>query len=276
MNAIREDTLMQIKLVATDLDGTLLRDDRTISPRTRETLARVLASGVKLVLVTARPPRFVRELARSLDLTGTALCCNGAIVYNILTNELLEHTPIPSADAIALIRSLRDAAPSITFATESGHTFGQEPAYRALSEYTIPVVTFGVRVADAEVLCSQPVSKLIARHPTRLAADIYPLALGITSGRAEVTYSSERYLEFSAPGVDKARSLARYCQTLGITQAEVIAFGDMPNDVAMLRWAGHGVAVANAHPDTLAAARSVTTSNMDDGVARMLEQVLSL
>lgn len=276
MNAIRDESFTQIKLVATDLDGTLLRDDRSISARTRETLARVLASGIKLVLVTARPPRFVQDLARSLDLTGTALCCNGAIVYDILTDALLEHTPIPSADAIALVRSLRDVAPSITFATESGYTFGQEPAYRALSEYAIPVVTYGVQVADAEILCSQPVSKLIARHPTRPAADIYPLALGIIGGRAEVTYSSERYLEFSAPGVDKARSLARYCQTLGITQAEVIAFGDMPNDAAMLRWAGHGVAVANAHPDALAAARSVTATNMDDGVARMLEQALDL
>lgn len=262
-----------IRLIATDLDGTLLRDDRTISPRTRATLARAVAAGARLVLVTARPPRFVQALTQTLDVAELAICCNGAIVYDTRADELLEHITLAGAHATALVLALREAAPGVTFATEAGRTFGAEPAYLALGALTQPQDD---QIADALTLCAQPVTKLIARHPTQPAADLYPLAEPLARDRAEVTFSSQRFLEFSALGVDKAATLARLCRWLGVTPAEVIAFGDMPNDAAMLRWAGYGAAVANGHPEALAAARLITESNMDDGVALAIERLLGL
>lgn len=270
-NSGRADT--RIRLIATDLDGTLLRDDRTLSPRTQATLARAVEAGTRLVLVTARPPRFVQALAQTLGVAGLAICCNGAIVYDIHADELLEHTPLAAADATALVLAMREAAPGITFATEAGRTFGAEPAYLALGALTQPQ---GEQIADGLTLCAQPVSKLIARHPSWPAHSLYPLAEPLARDRAEVTFSSPRFLEFSALGVDKAATLARLCRRLGVTPAEVVAFGDMPNDAAMLRWAGYGAAVANAHPEALAAARLITESNMDDGVALAIERLLDL
>lgn len=263
----------RIRLVATDLDGTLLRDDRSVSARTRETLARVRAAGITLVFVTGRPPRHVRALASDLGLAGVAICCNGAIIYDLENGDLLEHTPIPAPDAAAIALDLREVAPGVAFAIECGLRFGYEPAYLAISAISEPQDDL---LADVQTLCAQPVTKLIACHPGRTAEEMYPLALRIAEGRAEVTYSSSRFIEMSAPGANKAKTLDLLCQRLGIAPAEVAAFGDMPNDAAMLRWAGHGIAVANAHSDALAAAVDITASNMDDGVALALERLLDL
>lgn len=232
-----------------------------------------MKAGVTLVLVTARPPRFVRALADDLGLAGVAICCNGAIIYDLEHDELLEHTPIPALDATAIALGLRAVTQGIAFAIESGLTFGCEPAYLAIGSLSQPQDDL---LADVQTLCAQPVTKLIARHPERTAAEMYPMALRIAEGRAEVTYSSSRFIEMSAPDVDKAKTLARLCLRLGLAPAEVAAFGDMPNDAAMLRWAGRGIAVANAHSDALAAAADVTASNMDDGVALALERLLDL
>ena len=263
----------RVRLVATDLDGTLLRDDRTLSERTQRTLSRVIAAGVTLVLVTARPPRFVALLAEELGLRGAAICCNGAIVYDIASGALLEHLPLVSADACGLVVGLREAIPGVAFAIESGLEYGCEPAYLALGSLSQPQ---GDLLADALALCARPVTKLIARHSARIAADLYPVAQRVALMRATVTYSSDRFIELSAPGVDKAMTLARLGARLGIAPAEVVAFGDMPNDAPMLRWAGYGVAVANAHAEALAAADAITSSNMDDGVAVVLERLLGL
>ncbi len=266
-------TNRRVRLVATDLDGTLLREDRTVSPRTRQTLERVISSGVTLVLVTARPPRFVRRLANDLGLEGVAICCNGGMVYDFVGDSLLEHSPITPADATAIVRGLRELAPGVAFAVESGMTFGCEPAYLSLGSLSQPQDEL---LADAEVLCAQPITKLIARHAERGAEELYPLAMRLADGRAVVTYSSPRFIEMSAVGIDKATTLARLCERLGVPPAEVVAFGDMPNDAAMLRWAGQGIAVANAHAEALAAANALTASNMDDGVALALERLLAL
>ncbi len=262
-----------IRLVATDLDGTLLRDDRTISARTQTTLNRATAAGVTLTLVTARPPRFVASLAHELSLSGLAICCNGALIYDIERDTLLEHWPLSAETAGALAAALRAAIPGVTFAVERGLDYGCEPAYLALGSLTQPQDD---QLADADTLCATPVTKLIARHPSLAAEELFPIAQRLVSDRATITYSSPRFIEIAANGVDKARTLASLCQRLGVTADEVVAFGDMPNDIPMLRWAGLGVAVANAHAEALAAADAATVSNMQDGVAVFLERLLNL
>lgn len=266
-------TTATVRLVATDLDGTLLRDDRTVSARTQTALNRTSAAGVTLTLVTARPPRFVASLARELGLSGLAICCNGALVYDLERDALLEHWPLSAEIATALAQALRDALPDVTFAVERGLDYGCEPGYLALGSLTQPQDD---QLTDAATLCAHPVTKLIARHPTLTAEEIFPIAQRLVSGRAAITYSSPRFVEISASGIDKAGALASLCQRLGVSPDEVVAFGDMPNDIPMLRWAGIGVAVANAHAEALAAADAVTASNMEDGVAAYLERLLDL
>ena len=267
------ETGQAIRLVATDLDGTLLREDRTVSERTRRALAAVQAAGITVALVTGRPPRFVQPLAEELGLTGAAVCCNGAIVYDLASGGLLEHSTLASATAIAVAERLRAATPGVAFAIERGLRYGCEPAYLALGGgFERPADD---EVTDVFTLCAQPVTKLIARHPELSGPAYYPHAREIAGDLAMVTISGPRFIEIAALGVDKAATLDRFCARLGITPAQVIAFGDMPNDAPMLRWAGRGVAVANAHPEALAAADETTASNMEDGVALALERLLA-
>jgi len=263
--------MTDFRLVATDLDGTLLRDDKTISTRTIAALRRVREAGIALVLVTGRPPRRLKIVARELDVTGLAICCNGAIVYDLAADAIVEHNTLASAVARQLVVALREAAPGVCFAIERGLVFGHESAYvysGQIAEDEPPLS------ADAHVLCAEAVTKLIVRHPELPLDDLLRISRVVAGERAAVTYSGAPFVEISAAGITKASALAGLCDRLGIAASQVIAFGDMPNDLPMLAWAGHSVAVANAHPDVLAAVDEVTAANEDDGVAIVLERLI--
>ena len=261
-----------IRLVATDLDGTLLRDDTTISARTVAALRRVREAGMMLVLVTGRPPRRLKIVARELGVTGLAICCNGAMVYDLATDTIVQHTTLSSDVARQLVVALREAAPGVCFAIERGLIFGHEPAYTHISQITESEQPLS---ADAHTLCAEVVTKLIVRHPELPLDDLLRISRGIAGEMAAVTYSGAPFVEIAAAGITKASALAGLCDRLGIASSQVIAFGDMPNDLPMLQWAGHGVAVANAHPEVLAVVDEVSATNEDDGVAVVLERLLA-
>jgi len=259
-------------LVATDLDGTLLRDDKTISARTITALRRVREAGMALVLVTGRPPRRLKIVARELDVTGLAICCNGAMVYDLAADAIVEHNTLAADVARQLVGALREAVPGVCFAVERGLVFGHEPAYAyagQIVEDTSPLS------GDAHALCAEAVTKLIVRHPELPLDDLLRISRVVAGEMAAVTHSGAPFVEISAAGITKASALAGLCDRLGIAASRVIAFGDMPNDLPMLGWAGHSVAVANAHPDVLAVVDEVTTANEEDGVAVVLERLLA-
>ncbi len=265
--------MREIRLVATDLDGTLLRDDKTISERTRAALWRVQEAGIALVLVTGRPPRTLKIVAQELAVTGLAICCNGAIVYDLAADAIFQHDTLASDVARQLVTVLRDAVPGVCFAVERGLVFGHEPAYTAISHIPEQDRPF---TGDAYVLCAEDVTKLIVRHPEMPLDDLLRLSRGVVGERAAVTHSGAPFVEIAAAGITKASALAAVCARLGIEASAVIAFGDMPNDLPMLAWAGRSIAVANAHPDVRAAVDTVTASNEADGVAVVLEHLLAV
>lgn len=261
-----------IGLVAMDLDGTLLRSDGTVSTYTRDVLRRC-AELVPIVLVTARPPRTARRIARVVGVEGPLVCCNGALVYDTLKDAVVAHRPIAPADAAALIRTLRGALPDVRFAFELETTYAWEPGYRELMRGDLPEAE--VLAGDALDLCSRPVTKLIVRHPLHGAAELVAkLDDHVRGGGFTTTYSTGDFLEISAEGVDKASAVAAICRERGVDRTQVVAFGDMRNDLPMLLWAGRPIAVANAHPDVLAAVPERTASNDDDGVARALASLV--
>ncbi|MCA1599513.1 MAG: Cof-type HAD-IIB family hydrolase [Chloroflexi bacterium] len=258
-----------IRLIATDLDGTLLRSDGTVSERTRQAITHAREAGIAVVLVTARPPRILRLLAREVGVAGLAICCNGAIVYDLSTEAIVAHMPLASVVAQRLVAALRVAVPDVCFAVERGVQAGHDPRYAALR----PIVDdHPSLIADALTLCAEDVTKLLVHHPAMPLPDLLRTTREIAGDAAVVTHSSTLFVEVSAAGVTKATALERLCAQLDIDTAQVVACGDMPNDLPMLHWAGHSVAVANAHPDVLAAVAEVTLSNDEDGVARMLER----
>ncbi|CAA9580929.1 MAG: Hydrolase, HAD superfamily [uncultured Thermomicrobiales bacterium] len=262
---------LPIRLIAIDLDGTLLRSDGTVSARTRAALTSVHTTGVATVIVTARPPRTVRLIAREAGLGGLAICANGALIYDLANEAVVSHVLLGAEISRRLIGALREAVPGVCFAVEAGLHYGQDPAYAIDSPH---LEDADLRLDDACALCAEGVTKLIVRQRDWPLDDLARLISELVGASATVTQSGAPFVEVSAPGVTKAAALAALCAERGIDAAEVIACGDGLNDLPMLEWAGWAVAVANAHPVVLAAADEIIAANDEDGVAIVIESVV--
>jgi Cof subfamily protein (haloacid dehalogenase superfamily) len=255
------------RLAAIDLDGTLLRSDGTVSTRTREALADARTRGLTIVLVSARHPGSLAQVAREAGLDGLAICSNGATVYDLDRAVVVRERTLASEVAVELVRALRARAPGVRFGVETGAKLAFEPEFRAW-DWQPPD---GTRFADALDLVADPVTRLIVRHEAYELEALASLVRELAGESADVVIPGVWTVELSAVGVNKAAALAELCHELGLDAAEVIAFGDFPNDLPMLVWAGRSVAVANAHPDVIDEADEVTASNDEDGVAMVLE-----
>ncbi|ANW19305.1 Cof-type HAD-IIB family hydrolase [Streptomyces clavuligerus] len=267
------------RLIATDLDGTLLRDDKSVSERTVAALAAAEKAGIEVFFVTGRPARWMHVVSEHVHRHGLAICANGAAVVDLRAGgELLTVHPLERATGLAVIAALREAAPGVSFGVETTAGFHHEAGYPRIQAHDP-----GMIVAVAEKLLGDtdapygqaPVIKLLAHHGEMAPDDFLALARAAAGELATFTRSSpSALLEISAPGVSKASTLALCCAERGISAAEVVAFGDMPNDVEMLTWAGSSYAMGNAHPDVLAAASGRTVANNEDGVAVVIERIL--
>ena len=259
------------RLVATDLDGTLLHSDGTVTDRTREVLAALDEQGVTVVFVTGRPVRWMESLWHHVGDHGLAVLSNGGIVYDVPGRRVVEARPIPPEVGLEVAALLRAAVPGTTFAVERTDGPGHEPDFSP-GEDAGP--GFRHEVAPLADLFAAPVVKLLARH-AELAPEEYWAQVEAAVGHAVTTTWSSlgALVEMSAAGVTKASTLELLCAERGVAREEVVAFGDMPNDVAMLQWAGTAYAMENAHPLAKAAADRVAPRNDDDGVARVLEEL---
>ena len=258
-------------LVATDLDGTVVQHGGVVSPRVVAALAAVEEAGVPLVFVTGRPPRWMAQIVEATGHHGTAVCANGALVYDLHAETVLERFCIRTQDALEAVRRIRAAMSGAAFATEQAEWFGCEPSYRS------PDPQPGARVAPIEDLIREPVAKLLVRFGGGDIDELLSTAAAAVEGLVTVTHSNmnDNLLEISALGVTKASTLARVAAERGVPADGVLAFGDQPNDLAMLGWAGTAYAVANAHPSVLAAVRRHAPAVEDDGVAVVLEALLA-
>lgn len=261
------------RLVASDLDGTLLRPDRTISPYTARVLAQISAQGTPVVLVTGRPIRWLRVVYEQLHAPLPAICANGAVIYDPTTDEVLRTDPLAPELLTEVARRLRAAVPEASLAVEvvdSRHMW-HEPGFPVLWEADPTLVRV---VETPEELLTTPAVKLLVRAGQQDPDEFTALVAEALAGLAEATHSSKSgVVEISALGVTKAAGLAWYCSRLGLSARDVLAFGDMPNDVPMLTWAGRAVAVGNAHHAVLEIADEVTGANAEDGVATYLDRV---
>ncbi|GAA3443419.1 hydrolase [Planomonospora venezuelensis] len=263
-------------MIATDLDGTLLRSDGTVSGRTRRALLAARDAGAEVVFVTARPPRYVDAIAEMVGCVGTAVCSNGAIVYDVAGRRIIGTNALSLDVTEKLVASLKTALADVTFAVETGHRVVCELSYNdgrdvhGETPFRLPTLERVLREAD-------PIVKLLAWSASQEADAMCEIARQAVRRQAEITYSGGKgLLEVSAPGVTKAGTLAGLCERMGITPAEVWAFGDMPNDLPLLAWAGVPHAMGNSHPAVLAAVSHRTASNDEDGVAQALEALFGI
>ena len=260
------------RLLATDLDGTLLGDDGLVSARTRRALRAIQDAGTEVVIATARPVRWIQEIARETGVTGTAVCANGAVIWDLGADALLHRFPVDPSSAREVVARLGSIVPGGAWAVEGIDSFGHEPAYER--RWPVPDDTV---VDHIDSLLAEPVVKLLLRCPPPRTSDDPHRARAAVGDLVELTWSepSAELLEMSGAGVSKGAGLAALCATRGIDAAQVVAFGDMPNDLSMLTWAGCGVAMGNADPSVIAAADEVTLSNARDGVAVVVERLLA-
>lgn len=271
----------KIRLIATDLDGTLLRSDDTVSARTRAALEAAEAAGLVIVFVTGRPVRWLDDVVDETGHTGVAVGANGAVIYDLCTERVVAAHTLDVAATRELAHDIRCAFPDVAFAVESLGGFAAEPDY--VHDWTINprLDRHGRRVpdpatGDLRTISAAPALKLLAKDRGADVDDFLDAATAVLAGRASVTHSSSfGLIEVAAPGVSKATGLAEVAATHGISRDEIVAIGDMPNDVPMLQWAGTSYAVANAHPAARLAADRVIAGNDDDAVAGVIETVLA-
>ncbi len=261
-----------VRLVATDLDGTLLHTDGTVTARTREVLTAVEELGVTVVFVTGRPIRWMEHLWEHVGGHGLAIVSNGGILYDVHAHAVRMARTIPVEVGIQTAKTLREAVPGTTFAMERVEGFAKEPGFMP----RVPPPD-DIRVGPAEDILDDHVVKLLARHEEMAPEPFWAEVESHVGHLVTTTWSSlGAMVEMSAAGVTKASTLELLCRDRGIDRSEVVAFGDMPNDLAMLEWAGTSYAMANAHPAVLELARHVAPSHDEDGVATVLTELFGL
>ncbi len=263
------------RLVASDMDGTLLDlDGIRVSPRNAAALRRAVDADARVVIATGRPVVWLGPVIEA-GFAGIAVCMNGAVTYDIAAAEIIASAPL-SAEAMQIFAaSLAERSPHFTLAVERLGLSLRD--FWAESTYDHPWAVGGYQELSRADLLSEPAGKLLVRGP----ADSQSLAVSARAAAAEagvseqlsITYSTDDGLiEVAAAGVNKGYALDRLAREWGIGAADAVAFGDMPNDLEMLEWAGHGVAMANAHPDIHAVASEIAPHHGEDGVAAVLER----
>ena len=258
-------------LVATDLDGTLLRPDDTVSPRSRAALARAAAAGARHIVVTGRPVPGIRSLLAGLDYRGPAVCGQGTELYDAGSGRMISAATLDRELADTALGKIEAQVGPVFAAVDQDGTDGRtliEPGY-LMPHPALPAVRIGRR----EELWTAPIIKVLVRHPELTDDALAEAARAVVGDLATVTLSGPGTVELQPYGVDKGTGLALAAEALGLDPASAIAFGDMPNDLPMFRRSGYGVAMADAHPELKAAADEVTLSNGEDGVAAVLERL---
>ncbi|MFJ6610506.1 HAD family hydrolase [Streptomyces sp. NPDC091289] len=258
-------------LVATDLDGTLLRPDDTVSARSRAALSLAASAGARHLVVTGRPVPGIRALLADLAYTGLVVCGQGTQLYEAGSGRLLRSVTLDREAADTALGKIEAEVGAVFAAVDQD---GVDGATLTEAGYRMPNPTLPAqRVASRDALWERPVIKVLVRHPELGDDALAAAARGAVGDLATVTMAGPGTVELAPRGVDKGTGLALAGELLGIGAERTVAFGDMPNDLPMFAGSGHRVAMGNAHPELRAAADEVTLSNAEDGVAVVLERL---
>lgn len=263
------------RLIATDLDGTFLRSDGTVSALNAAAATRAAELGIPFVIATGRPSRWLDVLESLKAAHPEVIVSNGGAVVDLATRHPLQEFPMNSEVVLAVAEQLREAIPGMTFGVETARGFGCESTSPS-RQRNEP----GHRIGElAELMIDLGgVIKLLGFHPEVRSEPLTDLAAAVVGDQLTLTHASVRQsygmIELTAPGISKASTLALLCAELEIPAQDVIAFGDMPNDADMLTWAGRGFVVANGHHSMKQCGFSEVPSNDEDGVGRTVLSLL--
>lgn len=258
-----------IALIAIDLDGTLLTSDKRLSKRAVEAITRCAAQGVRVVIASARPPRSVREVYGILGLDTFQINYNGALIHDPPRNAHVFHQPIEAALAQRIVRAARGVDPDVAVSVEildRWCTDRIDPAFETETSKAFKPDFIG----DAEAFLCEPITKIMLLAPPERLVPIRRDIAAKFGSEVTLLVSDDFLLQIVHREVDKAVALDWVAKSYGIDPANIMAIGDAPNDVGMLRYAGLGVAVDNAWEAARAAADAIVPANDADGVTHAL------
>ncbi|HHV20773.1 MAG TPA: HAD family phosphatase [Propionibacterium sp.] len=262
------------RLVATDLDGTFLSPDGSVSAENAVAVAEAAAAGLPVVFVTGRPPRWLGVIAELPMAHPTVIASNGALVWDLEEQRPLWAETIEADVARDVIALVKKELPDASFGIEQGMRFGFDESYRLGFDPAIALRRPEFFTGQPEDMVTEPFVKMLIQHADMDADELSRRVTRAIGSALTVTHSSwgsMGLLELSAPGVTKAETLARYAEELGVARADVAAFGDMPNDRTMLAWAGQSFAMAEAHASLLDVPHVVQIgSNTESAVGRTI------
>ena len=258
-----------VQLIAIDLDGTLLRSNNTIGPASIDAIRSASERGVRVVLATARPPRGVSAVYTQLGLDTLQINHNGALIYDQGRREVTRHRPLAGELARKVVKTARRIAPNISIGVDV-----VDKLYTDRKDADPPPMGAGVQSATGPLdrVLDQPVTKIFMSDKSNVLADIQMNVQQKYSEQVAFAISHMRLLQIMRGGVDKSIALAEVAEHYGVAAPGIMAIGDAPNDLGMLKWAGLAVAVKNAWSDVLKAAHFVVPSNDEDGVAEAIQR----
>lgn len=268
----------RVRLIASDLDGTVVGEDFRFRPRTLRALEAARDRGVELLFVTGRPARWLDVLRRELDHQGLVICSNGAVVFDLDTGSMVETHGFPARLAFDVLADVRRAHPEVVCAVETPAGLVAEPAWHSttVAARRNPPLRYGP--LEETVPEAERVLKLLVRSPDEVEdVDAFVARMrSLVDGRLSVTHAvaGMPLAEMGQAGLSKARTLSDYVAALGIAPDQVMAFGDMPNDLEMLTWAGYGFAMGDGHPGVVSAVGRTAPPFGKDGVAQVVEALL--
>jgi len=267
-----------IQLIALDIDGTIIGDDQAIARRTIEAVRRAMDHDVAVSLVTGRMVSSAMRFATELGLTGPIVGYQGGLIRAMpmpdtrRLGKLLLHTPLPAEAARGILAWTR--ARGLDPHVNHLERFVLRADDPRADDYSAFMGAKAELVPDLFEAIDHPVTKILAVGEPPVPVELAPLARAEFAGRADVTISHPRFLEFVAPGVSKGRAVRFLARRLHIPLGAVLAIGDQWNDLEMLAEVGHGTAMPSAPPEVRAAARYVARPLEDDGAARMIEDLV--
>lgn len=261
----------EIRVVASDLDGTLLGADHQLSARTIDVLREVRATGVKVVAATGRAPTSAWPLLRAHGVVDALVCSNGSIVFDIESEAVAHRFPIEPNHLQRLFVDLDAAVPGLSFCWELADRCGWDPDFDDIAQQHADLLMYeaGPRPGPGA-----EATKVMIRHREVHRQDLADLIAPHLSDPLSIGCSGVEFAEATGAGVDKSRALRHVIEHWGFNAGHVVAFGDNHNDIAMLRWAGTGVAVGNAVDAAHQAADETIGDHADHSVAEHLAATL--
>lgn len=277
---------MPIEAIILDIDGTLLSDNKEITPATKKALITAQQTGVKLILASGRPTTAMHLYAKQLEMEkyhGLIVSYNGAKVVDCQTNEELFSQALTVAEGKAVLEHMKQFKVKPMIDKDDymyvNNVFDSFVPYRGeeinIIEYESRSGNFKLcEKEDLAAFVDYPISKILTAGDPAYLKENYQAMMAPFKESLNCVFTADFYFEFTAQGIDKAKALDTVLKPMGISAENLIAFGDGHNDITMVRYAGTGVAMQNAVPELKAAANTITLSNNEDGIAYLLNSLI--